>query len=474
MTLGTPSNSAAPHPLRWLWLAGALLSVVVFGAAGSMLGPVLPVLVRDLALPLPELYWILGAWMLGFAVLIVPGAMLGDLLGHARIHLLGALGFTAASVLGAVADSESGLLAARLGQGLGAALATPQVVGYARAHLPRVERAIACALFGLAFVAGPALGPMLSTRLVDDFGWRSVFWVLVPVAAVATLTAVPLVFQRLAIRFDLMAFLVAVLAVPATFGIVFPLAVRDVADWPAWYFVPLVLGCLLLAACFAIEIARRGVRAGLGAPLVALLVFAGAAYYSTLVLYVQVTGQPVLTIVIAAAAMPVTAGAFVGAIAAVLLGLWTDSRIAVAAGAAILTVGAVVELLLLESAPDSVGLAALAVAAAGNGLGLGLVVATLSRGDGATLSRGDDAGGRQPIGSAPGVLFVALALGTPAGAVLSRIIQQTSNVAAVGGRADLLNAIRDATGSVLILSIVLLAVAVVVAVLLAPRGRAGR
>jgi hypothetical protein len=70
------------------------------------------------------------------------------------------------------------------------------------------------------------------------------------------------------------------------------------------------------------------------------------------------------------------------------------------------------------------------------------------------------------------VLFAALALGTPAGAALSQIIQQTSNITAGRGQADLLNAIRDATGSVLTGSIVLLAVAVVVAVLLAPRGRA--
>src|SRR5690242_15069735 len=118
----------ATPTLRRLWLAGAALGVLVGSAAGSALGVALPSLFSDLQLhDLTLLRWITAAFMVTFAVGIVPAAVLGDLVGHARVLMVGAIVFALGSIGGATAGSGGGLLLARLAQGAGAALIVPQL-----------------------------------------------------------------------------------------------------------------------------------------------------------------------------------------------------------------------------------------------------------------------------------------------------------------------------------------------------------
>jgi DHA2 family methylenomycin A resistance protein-like MFS transporter len=132
--------------------------------------------------------WIIDGYSTFFAGLLLLGGGLGDRLGHRRLFLSGLTVFAAASAGCALAPSAGALIAARLAQGAGAALLVPASFALLQAAYPdRAQRARAVGIWGLvsavAFGAGPAVGGLL----VSGLDWRSVFWVNLPVAAVAAL-----------------------------------------------------------------------------------------------------------------------------------------------------------------------------------------------------------------------------------------------------------------------------------------------
>ncbi|MER8034022.1 MFS transporter [Streptomyces hydrogenans] len=136
----------------------------------------------------PELQWIIDGYSAFFAGLLLAGGGLGDRFGHRTLFLSGLGVFAAASVVCALAPSAGVLIGARLAQGAGAALLVPASFALLQAAYPeRAQRARAVGYWGLvsavAFGAGPAVGGLL----VAGFGWRAVFWVNLPVAAVAVL-----------------------------------------------------------------------------------------------------------------------------------------------------------------------------------------------------------------------------------------------------------------------------------------------
>ncbi|MEX0172629.1 MFS transporter [Streptomyces sp. LMG1-1-1.1] len=135
-----------------------------------------------------DLQWIVDGYSAFFAGLLLVGGGLGDRFGHRTLFLSGLGVFAAASVGCALAPSAGVLIAARLAQGAGAALLVPASFALLQAAYPdRAQRARAVGYWGLvsavAFGAGPAVGGML----VAGFDWRAVFWVNLPVAAVAVL-----------------------------------------------------------------------------------------------------------------------------------------------------------------------------------------------------------------------------------------------------------------------------------------------
>ncbi|MER8017298.1 MFS transporter [Streptomyces griseoluteus] len=135
-----------------------------------------------------DMQWIVDGYSAFFAGLLLLGGGLGDRFGHRTLFLAGLGVFAAASVGCGVAPSAQVLIAARLAQGAGAALLVPASFALLQAAYPdRAQRSRAVGYWGLvsavAFGAGPAVGGLL----VSGFDWRSVFWVNLPVAAVAVL-----------------------------------------------------------------------------------------------------------------------------------------------------------------------------------------------------------------------------------------------------------------------------------------------
>ncbi len=129
------------------------------------------------------LSWVLDGYFVVIAALLVPAGGLADRFGHKRIFLLGVAGFTAASLLCAVAPSLELLVACRVLQGIGAALIAPASLAIVLDSFPAERRAAGVGLWGAAAAAAAATGPTLGGALVELSDWRLVFLVNLPLGA---------------------------------------------------------------------------------------------------------------------------------------------------------------------------------------------------------------------------------------------------------------------------------------------------
>lgn len=167
---------------KWLLAAMILGSGMAF-LDGSIVGLALPDMNRDLDAGAAGVQWIVNAYTLTLAALILVGGSLGDRLGRRRVYVIGVAWFAAASVLCAVAPTIELLVTARGLQGIGAALLTPGSLAIISASFVPEDRGPAIGLWsGLAGVTS-AIGPLVGGWLVDTVGWRSIFWINVPLAA---------------------------------------------------------------------------------------------------------------------------------------------------------------------------------------------------------------------------------------------------------------------------------------------------
>ncbi|MFJ6214928.1 MFS transporter [Streptomyces sp. NPDC092296] len=156
---------------------------------GTVVTVALPRIGADLDVPLSALQWVLNAYLLTLAGLILLGGGLGDRYGRRRIFLLGVVWFAVASVLCGLAPGAGTLVAARALQGVGGALLTPGSLALVQATFQEDDRAKAVGLWsGLGGVA-IAAGPFLGGWLVDGPGWRWIFFINVPLALAVVLLA---------------------------------------------------------------------------------------------------------------------------------------------------------------------------------------------------------------------------------------------------------------------------------------------
>jgi EmrB/QacA subfamily drug resistance transporter len=181
MTVGTIRLASAQG--RWVLAAMILGSGMAF-LDGSIVGLALPAMNRDLDAGAAGVQWIVNAYTLTLAALILVGGSLGDRLGRRRVFVVGVTWFAVSSVLCAVAPTIEALVAARGLQGVGAALLTPGSLAIISASFAEEDRGPAIGVWsGLAGVT-TAIGPLVGGWLVETTGWRSIFWLNVPLAAI--------------------------------------------------------------------------------------------------------------------------------------------------------------------------------------------------------------------------------------------------------------------------------------------------
>ncbi|MGA4837954.1 MFS transporter [Streptomyces sp. G45] len=173
---------------RWV-LACAVLASGMALLDGTVVNVALPTLGRDLGASLSALQWVVNAYMLTLSALLLLGGALGDRVGRRRTLVIGVVWFALASALCGLAQDAGTLIAARALQGVGGALLTPGSLALVRSAFQQRDQARAVGAWsGLGGVAG-AVGPFLGGWLIDGPGWRWIFLINVPLAAVVLLAA---------------------------------------------------------------------------------------------------------------------------------------------------------------------------------------------------------------------------------------------------------------------------------------------
>lgn len=174
-----------PHPRRWQILGVLCLSLFVVVVDNTILNVAIPSLLKDLDATTSDVQWMIDAYSLVFAGLLITAGSLGDRYGRRRAMLVGFALFGAGSLLAAFAAGPAQLVAMRGLMGVGGALLMPGTMSIMAQVFGPDERAKAFAIWGATSMVGLAAGPTLGGFLLEHFWWGSVFLVNVPVTAVA-------------------------------------------------------------------------------------------------------------------------------------------------------------------------------------------------------------------------------------------------------------------------------------------------
>jgi len=271
------TRGSGRDPRRWAALGVLMLPVLLISVDNTVLSVALPEIARALRPTSAEQLWILDAYPLVLAGLLVTMGTLGDRFGRRRMLLIGATGFALVSVVGAFAPSAGALIAVRALLGVFGAMLMPATLSLLRSvFTDRNERRMAIAVWASMFSAGAALGPVVGGLLLEHFAWGSVFLLAVPVLVPLLVLApffVPESRDPAPGRIDGWSIALSMAAmIPVAFAIK-EFAVHGFAVWP--------VASLAIGVVFGVLFVRRQLRAE--TPMLDMRLFARAGFSGALV-----------------------------------------------------------------------------------------------------------------------------------------------------------------------------------------------
>jgi predicted MFS family arabinose efflux permease len=243
-TLAKATTPELSRRRRLLVLAICCASMIVVVMDISIVTVALPAIRRDLHASVSGLQWTVDAYTLVLASFLVLAGSTADRVGRRRIFQVGLAAFGLGSLLCSLAPSIGWLIAARALQAVGGTMLNPVAMAIIATTFPdRAERARAIGVFGAMSGLSLALGPILGGALVDGFGWRSIFWVNVPIVAAAivcTALFVPESRAARARRFDPVGQTLVILVLGS---VVYAIIESNTLGWTS----PVILGLLAVA-----------------------------------------------------------------------------------------------------------------------------------------------------------------------------------------------------------------------------------
>ena len=185
-----PDTAALTSRSRRLALTVLCAGMLMVILDGSIVTVALPVIQNDLGFSSAGLTWVVNAYLIAFGGLLLLAGRLGDLVGRKRVFIAGLAIFTAASLLCGVSTNEQMLIAARFVQGIGGAAASAVSLGMIVTLFPEPrERGAAIGAFSFVGAAGASIGQVLGGIITQTLGWHWIFFINLPVGAVAALLA---------------------------------------------------------------------------------------------------------------------------------------------------------------------------------------------------------------------------------------------------------------------------------------------
>ncbi|MCX6481262.1 MAG: MFS transporter, partial [Mycobacterium sp.] len=243
MTTTASGQPVNPWGALWAMLAGffmILLDTTIVAVANPGIMAALGITDYD------TIVWVTSGYLLAYAVPLLVAGRLGDRFGPKNVYLAGLALFTAASLWCGLSSSIGMLVAARVAQGVGAALLTPQTLTMITRLFPPERRGAAMSVWGATAGVATLVGPLAGGALVDTLGWSWIFFVNVPVGLVGLVLAARLVpaLPTHPHRFDVAG---VVLSGVGLFCIVFGLQEGEPNGWAWWIWVLIASGVVLIA-----------------------------------------------------------------------------------------------------------------------------------------------------------------------------------------------------------------------------------
>ncbi len=242
-TLTPRTATANPWHALWAMLVGFFMILV----DATIVSVANPSIMAALGASYDSVIWVTSAYLLAYAVPLLVAGRLGDRFGPKNLYLVGLTLFTVASLWCGLADSIGMLIIARVVQGLGAALLTPQTLSTITRIFPADRRGVAMSLWGATAGVATLVGPLAGGLLLDGLGWQWIFFVNVPVGIVGVGLALRLIPQldTGTQRFDLLGMALSGIGM---FMIVFALQEGQSHNWAPWVWGTIAGGIGFMAA----------------------------------------------------------------------------------------------------------------------------------------------------------------------------------------------------------------------------------
>ena len=252
---GPESETPTVEPRRWWVLAVMSVGTLLVFLDDTVVNTALPRIAVDLDATTSALQWVIDAYVLVLAGLLLLCGSIGDRYGRKRMMTIGLIVFGLGAAGAAVADNTGLLIAMRAVQGLGAALVLPATLSIVVSVFPRSERTKAIAVWTAVGGLGIALGPVAGGALIESSGWSAAFWLFIPlvVAALAGMTIVPDSRDERRVGLDVPG---AILGTAGLTALVYGIIRAGEVGWSARAVVVALIAAAVLLLAFAVIEAR--------------------------------------------------------------------------------------------------------------------------------------------------------------------------------------------------------------------------